>query len=145
MYGCAGQGDLRLVAAPLLCGAGLQTCAGRPRPAMGDVDVGRRIEVLPHCQRSRNFGYTSPRWELSGHLLRSLSFRAGNYSTFRGACCVVSSMALRLTRSLTTVALSFARCCTPRIIFRPFCAARSVQEVRPALIALLSTPCVTHF
>src|SRR5947209_10490120 len=29
---CAGQGDLRLVAAPLLCGAGLQACGGRPRP-----------------------------------------------------------------------------------------------------------------
>src|SRR5438270_8614639 len=33
MYGCAGQGDLRLLAAPLLCGAGVHACAGRPRPA----------------------------------------------------------------------------------------------------------------
>jgi hypothetical protein len=31
-----------------LCGAGLQSCAGPPGPALADVDAGRRTPVLPH-------------------------------------------------------------------------------------------------
>jgi two-component system, response regulator len=65
---CAGQGDLRLVAAPLLCGAGVHACGRRLRRPCPGVDLPHFV-FAPCRHDARTGPLPSPAGPLAGYVL----------------------------------------------------------------------------